>query len=91
MANKQKVGEPTVEPAFEPSEVQEESLVKVAEVEEKPTAVSIYTAEELADNYKLFNASREIVVVALRLAGKKSATFQEAERIIEKFKNKEVN
>ena len=51
---------------------------------------SVYTAEELTENYKVFKTSREIVEVALRIAGKKTATFQEAKAIIEKFKNKEV-
>lgn len=51
---------------------------------------SIYTAAELADNHKAFQTSKEIVVVALRLAGKKTATFKEAKIIIDKFKNKEV-
>jgi len=51
---------------------------------------SVYSAAELADNHKAFNASREIVVVALRLAGKKTATFPEAKAIVDKFKNKEV-
>ena len=54
------------------------------------TAESVYTAEELAANHKAFNASYEIVAVALRLAGKKSATFSEAKAIIEKFKPTEV-
>lgn len=52
--------------------------------------VSVYTAAELAENHKVFNTSREIVEVALRIAGKKTATFAEAKVIIEKFKNKEV-
>ena len=51
---------------------------------------SVYSAEELTANYKAFNTSREIVEVALRLAGKKTATFPEAKAIIEKFKTKEV-
>ena len=57
-----------------------------------PEAVneSVYTAEELIQNHKVFNTSREIVEVALRLAGKKSATFTEAKAVIDKFKNKEV-
>lgn len=53
-------------------------------------AESVYTAEELADAHKAFGTFREIVVVALRQAGKKTATFTEAKVIIEKFKNKEV-
>ena len=51
---------------------------------------SVYTAEELAKNHKIFNTYREIVEVALRLAGKDKATVAEAKTIIEKFKNKEV-
>ena len=51
---------------------------------------SVYTAEELIQNHKVFNTSREIVEVALRLAGMKSATFTEAKAVIDKFKNKEV-
>lgn len=53
-------------------------------------AESVYTAAELADSHKAFGVNREIVVVALRLAGKKTATFAEAQKIIEKFKTKEV-
>ena len=51
---------------------------------------SVYTAAELVENHKVFKTSREIVEVALRLAGKKSASYTEAKAIIEKFKNKEV-
>lgn len=56
----------------------------------KTPVESVYTAEELIANFKAFKTSKEIVVVALRLAGKKTATFAEAKTIIEKFKNKEV-
>ena len=51
---------------------------------------SVYTAEELARNHKLFKTSYEIVAVALRQAGKKAASFSEAKKIIENFKNREV-
>ena len=51
---------------------------------------SVYTVEELIDNFKVFKTSKEIVSVALRLAGKKTATFEEANEIIKKFKTKEV-
>lgn len=52
----------------------------------------VYTAEELADNHDVFHTSYEIVAIALRLAGKETATFAEARTIIDKFKtkNKEV-
>lgn len=56
----------------------------------KEPAESVYSAAYLAENYKVFNTSREIVVVALRLARKTEATFTEAKSIIESFKNKEV-
>ena len=51
---------------------------------------SVYTVDELASNYKLFGVNRDIVVIAMRKAGKKAATFTEAKAIIDKFKNKEV-
>lgn len=62
----------------------------VKEQAKAPVVESVYTAEYLAENHKAFHASREIVVVALRLAGKKTATFSEANDIIQKFKTKEV-
>lgn len=69
-----------------------ETAVKEPKAETKATAPapSVYSADELANNHKVFNTSREIVVVALRLAGKEKATVAEAKTIIEKFKNKEV-
>lgn len=63
--------------------------VKAPVVEAKVNE-SIYTAEDLAKNHKLFKTSYEIVAVALHKAGKKEATFTEAKKIIENFKNREV-
>lgn len=54
------------------------------------TPESVYTAEDLANNHKAFGTSYEIVAVALRQAGKKAATFTEAQKIIDKFRSKEV-
>lgn len=73
----------------------EETVIAVAEEAKgveppKPQQESVYSANELAQNYKVFNTSREIVAVALRLAGKETATFAEAKTIIDNFKNKEV-
>lgn len=65
------------------------SNTKAAEAKAAP-AESVYSASELASNYKLFGVNREIVVVALRKAGKTAATFTEAKAIVDKFKNKEV-
>ena len=64
--------------------------VKEAPVVQAPVNESVYAAEELAQNHKLFKTSYEIVAVALRKAGKKEATFSEAKKIIENFKNREV-
>lgn len=50
----------------------------------------VYTAEQLAEACHIFDVRREIVVVSLRLAGKKTATVTEARTIIDDFKNKEV-
>ena len=64
---------------------------KSAEIVDNPPAQeSVYTINELAENHKVFETYREIVVVALRRAGKETYTFAEAKTIIEKFKNKEV-
>ena len=63
---------------------------KAAPAAEKVNAESVYSAVELAKNHKVFKTSREIVEVALRMAGKQTATMAEATEIIEKFKNKEV-
>lgn len=68
---------------------QAKEVVREEPVEVK-TPESVYTADDLAANHKAFKAPREIVVVALRLAGKKTATFAEAKDIIDKFKTKEV-
>ena len=65
------------------------SNTKAAEAKTAP-AESVYSASELAANYKMFGVNRDIVVIALRKAGKKSATFSEAKVIIDKFKTKEV-
>ncbi len=67
-----------------------DTVEKTAVKAEIQAPESVYTAKELADNHKVFGTFREIVVVALRLAGKETATFSEAKKIIEKFKNKEV-
>ena len=64
--------------------------VKAPAAKVAPPKESVYTAAELAQNHKFFKTSYEIVIVALRLAGKTSATITEAKHIIEKFKNKEV-
>ncbi len=66
------------------------SNTKATEAVKATPSESIYSASELADNHKLFGVNRDIVVVALRKAGKTAATVTEAKSIIDKFKSKEV-
>ncbi len=57
---------------------------------EPKTQESTYTAAELAKAHKTLGASYEIVVVALKQAGKARATVSEAKEIVERFKTREV-
>ena len=67
-----------------------ETTAKAAPAQSAAKQESVYTAAQLADNYKVFGTFREIVVVALRQAGKETATLSEAKKIINDFKNREV-
>lgn len=49
---------------------------------------SRYTAEELAYSGKVGNP--DVVIVAMRLAGKKEATLEEGKRIVDAFLKREV-
>jgi len=51
---------------------------------------SVYTVEELVANYRVFGTYKEIVAVALLVAGVKTATFAEAKVIVDDFKKKEA-
>lgn len=53
-------------------------------------ADSVYSAEEFAANAKSLDSTQAEVRVALRLAGKSTATLFEAKRIVDAFKKKEV-
>lgn len=52
---------------------------------------SVYTIDQLADAYRELNASYAIIKTSLKLSGKTKFTLNEAQKIIETFKNKEVN
>ena len=65
-----------------------EKLEKPSPPKQEPE--SVYTARELADNHNAFGVPKEIVTVALRMAGKDSFTFPEAKKIVEVFSKKEV-
>lgn len=69
---------------------EEKEVVKKTSTKKTAPPADIYTAEELAANHKFFKTSREIVVVAMRLAKKDKATAEEATKIIEEFKNRRV-
>ena len=60
-----------------------------AEVKTAPY-VSKYTIEELAEASHAFATNKVIVLAALKSAGKESYSMEEATRIVEAFKSKEV-
>lgn len=51
---------------------------------------SEYSLEELIAGHKAFEVPKEIVTVALKLKRIERATFAEAKKIIDEFKNREV-
>lgn len=57
---------------------------------EAAQTASVYSAAELADNHKMFGVNRDIVVAALKQAGKTFATVSEAKAIIDKYKSRKV-
>ena len=85
--------------AEKPVEVKKEPQPKEKEVVQKPVkpvsapkkaVAETYPVSEIIANYKAFNASKPIVITAMKLAGVKQVTVEEAKKIIETFKNKEV-
>ena len=59
--------------------------------ETKTTAAATYTAAELiAAAPEKFGVSPDVATAALRMAGKKTATVEEARTIITEFANREV-
>ena len=57
---------------------------------DKPTAPQ-YTAAELANAaQKVFGVPQDVVTAALRMAGVKAATIEEAKKIVQDFAKKEV-
>ena len=57
---------------------------------EAAQAAPVYSAEELAANHRMFGVNRDIVVAALKQAGKTFATVSEAKVIIDKYKSRKV-
>lgn len=60
------------------------------ETKKETPPAELYTAEELAANHKVFKTSREIVVVALKLAKKDKATVEETQKLVDELKNRRV-
>jgi len=60
-------------------------------VETTPVAeASTYVASELIENHKAFDQPKECVSAALKCAGIKRATFDEAKAAIDKFMRKVI-
>lgn len=90
--NKKPVTEVTAEES-KAADSGSKKVEKTAKTAAKPTSEakeSTYSVAELANAHKIFDASYEIVAVALKIAGKERATEAEAKAIVEEFKNKEV-
>ncbi len=51
---------------------------------------SVFSSDEFASMSEKFDTTPDIVKTALRLAGVNRTTFFEAEKIVKKFKTKEV-
>lgn len=51
---------------------------------------AVYTIRELARSAHLFGASPDCVAAAMRTAGKTEATREEAKKLVEAFRKKEV-
>lgn len=51
---------------------------------------SVFSADEFANMSRKFNTTPDIVRAALKIAGVTKTSFYEAEKIITKFKSKEV-
>lgn len=66
-------------------EVTEETLAKVETPRE-----SVYSKDELVQNYRALGTCYAIAKVALEQEGIKEATVSEAKKIIERFRHKEV-
>ena len=63
---------------------------EVKQAAEKPVAPQ-YTAEELANAaQRVFGVPQDVATAALRMAGVKAATIEEAKKVVMDFAGKEV-
>lgn len=72
------------------NEKQTPSTAKAPETSALPATESVYEADYLAQNHKALGASYAVVATALKLAGKENASLVEAQKIVDRFKKKEV-
>jgi len=84
----EKIEEAKKEPQHKEKEAPQKAEKPV--VAPKKVAVETYPVSEIIANYKAFNASKPIVATALKIAKVERVTLEEAKKIIETFKNKEV-
>ncbi len=69
----------------------EETILKESEKAVKNKSDEpLYSVSDLAKAAKIFNATSDVVIAAMKLAGKSQATQEEASKIIKDFINKEV-
>ncbi len=73
----------------------EKSETKTVNTGDKPISKAalkvqqpLYTAAQIVESYKNFGTSRAIVECALKLSGREKFTIDEAQKIINNFKNK---
>ena len=75
----------------EKKQVQEKSETRTeARAQKERAAEAVYSFDELVGAAGRFYTKRECVAAALKKAGKKEATMKEAELLVRKFLNKEV-
>lgn len=56
----------------------------------KPKDNSLYTCDEFAANPGVLGANQDIIRAALRVAGKNTATIEEAKKIVKEFSERKV-
>ena len=84
----EKIEEAKKEPQTKEKEAPQKTEKPV--VAPKKPAAETYPISEIIANYKAFNAPKAIVSTALKIAKVERVSLEEAKRIIETFKNKEV-
>lgn len=75
----------TVKPAGEGGSEKQLASPQSPAREKKQVEEYRYPLDELVANYKALNAAREIVAVALRMAGKSEYSLAEAQKIVSEF------